>query len=258
MTNITPEMIALISGLVFIVSTLFSMMGTGGAMVYVPMFKWIGLPLKTLAIPLALLLNTVTTFSSFIRYAREGLVDFRGGLPAAASGLVMAPIGAYFVNYVPHNILIIIFSVVVLIAGIRILLKSNKAEPKAMVSPVKRSVIGVSVGSITGFMSGLLGIGGGSIIGPMLMGMGFPTKKAAATTAFVVTFTAFSGFLGHIAQGHIDISLAIATIIAAIAGSQLGSWFMSSKARPNWIKKLYGVILLAVAAKLIYGIAISY
>lgn len=255
--NMAPEMIAMICGLVFIVSTLFSMMGTGGAMVYVPMFKWLGLPLKTLAIPLALLLNTVTTFSSFLRYSRKGLVDFRGGLPAAASGLVMAPIGAYFVEYVPHNILIIIFAVVVIFAAIRILLKSNKAEPKTMMSPVRRSVIGVSVGGIIGFMSGLLGIGGGSIIGPMLMEMGFPTKKAAATTAFIVTFTAFAGFLGHMAQGHIDYVLAIFTIIAAIAGSQLGSWFMANKARPSWIKKLYGVILLIVASKLIYGIVIG-
>ncbi len=251
---ISSEKIALIGSLVFIISIVFSMMGTGGAMVYVPIFKWLSLPLKTLAIPLALLLNTVTTFSSFIRYARNGLVDFRGGLPAAASGLIMAPIGAYFIEYIPHNILIIIFAVVVIIASIRILLKSNKENPENMMSPAKRSIIGVSVGGITGFMSGLLGIGGGSIIGPMLMGMGFPTKKAAATTAFVVTFTALSGFVAHLTQSHINLKLATISVIAAIAGSQLGSWFMMNKARPSWIKKLYGIILLVVGLKLIYGI----
>ena len=47
-------------------------------------------------------------------------------------------------------------------------------------------------------------MGGGFIVAPMLMELGYPTKQAAATTAFIVTFSSFSGFLGHMAEGHID------------------------------------------------------
>ena len=82
----------LATGLIFVVSVPFSMLGLGGGMLYVPIFKWLGFPLKAVAIPLGLLLNGVTTLSAFLRYTREGLVDFRGGLPAAISGLVLTRI----------------------------------------------------------------------------------------------------------------------------------------------------------------------
>jgi len=244
----------LATGLIFVVSILFSMLGLGGGMLYVPIFKWLDYPLKSVAIPLGLLLNGVTTLSAFLRYTREGLVDFRGGLPAAAAGLVLAPFGAHMVQYIPQHILIILFAVLVIIAGVRTLLKSGQGEPAEMANPTRRAIVGGMVGGGAGFIAGLLGIGGGFIVAPMLMELGYPTKKAAATTAFIVTFSSFSGFLGHVAEGRIDIILAGFSLVAVIAGSQLGAWFMANKAQPGWVKKLYGIVLLAVAAKLLYGI----
>ncbi len=248
------ETYALATGLIFVVSILFSMLGLGGGMLYVPIFKWLGLPLKAVAIPLGLLLNGVTTLSAFIRYAREGLVDFRGGLPAAAAGLILAPVGAHMVRYVPQETLIVLFALAVSIAGLRTLAQSRKGEPKALAGKGRRTLIGTLVGGGAGFIAGLLGVGGGFIIAPMLMELGYPTKNAAATTAFIVTFSSFSGFLGHMAEGRFDLLLGGLALMAVIAGSQLGAWFMSNKARPSWVKTLYGVVLLAVAVKLLYGI----
>ena len=48
--------------------------------------------------------------------------------------------------------------------------------------------------------------------------------------------------------------LAGLAVAAAVAGSQLGAWFMASKARPEWVKGVYGVLLLAVAIKLFFGV----
>ena len=49
-------------------------------------------------------------------------------------------------------------------------------------------------------------------------------------------------------------ALTALTLIAAIAGSQIGAWLMTRKAKPAWVKHLYGVLLLAVAAKLLHGL----
>ncbi len=244
----------LASGLILVVSALFSMLGLGGGMLYVPIFKWLGFPLKSVAIPLGLLLNGVTTLSAFLRYAREGLVDFRGGLPAAIAGLALAPVGAHMVQYVPQHILIALFAGLVTIAGLRTLVKSGGGEPTEMASNTRRAMVGGVVGGSAGFIAGLLGIGGGFIVAPMLMELGYPTKKAAATTAFIVTFSSFSGFLGHMAEGHVDLTLAGLSLVAVIAGSQLGAWLMANKAQPGWVKRMYGIVLLAIAAKLLYGL----
>lgn len=114
----------------------------------------------------------------------------------------------------------------------------------------KRSIIGAGVGAFAGFIGGLLGIGGGFIIAPILMWMGYKTKEAAATTAFVVTFSSFSGYLGHMAEGHFNWTLTIVVVIAVIIGSQLGGGFMSGKAKPKWVKSLYAAVLFAIAIKL--------
>ncbi len=102
-------------------------------------------------------------------------------------------------------------------------------------------------------MGGMLGLGGGFIIAPILMWMGYRTKEAAATTAFVVTFSSFSGYLGHVAEGHMNWPLTLVVVAAVALGSQLGGNFMSTKAKPRWVKQLYAIVLLAIAAKLILG-----
>ena len=254
MIALASETYALATGLIFLIAVVFSMLGLGGGMLYVPVFKWLGLPLKAIAIPLGLLLNGVTTLSAFLRYSREGLVDFRGGLPAAAAGMIFAPVGAHLVQYVPHDTLILVFATVVSLAGLHTLMQSGKGEPKQVAGKGKRAIVGSLVGAAAGFIAGLLGVGGGFIVAPMLMELGYPIKQAAATTAFIVTFSSFSGFLGHIAEGHIDILLAGLAVVAAIAGSQLGAWFMANKARPGWVRGFYGVLLLAVAIKLFFGV----
>ena len=125
-----------------------------------------------------------------------------------------------------------------------------------MMPLMKRSLIGIGVGAFAGFMGGMLGLGGGFIIAPILMWMGYKTKQAAATTAFVVTFSSFSGYLGHMAEGHFNWSLTIIVVIAVVIGSQLGGMFMSGKAKPKWVKSLYAIVLFAVAIKIILGVVL--
>ncbi|MCP5443599.1 MAG: sulfite exporter TauE/SafE family protein [Chromatiaceae bacterium] len=245
----------LVTSLVFVIALVFSMLGLGGGMLYVPVFKWLALPVKTIAVPLSLLLNGVTTASALARYAREGIVDFRGGLPAALTALVAAPIGAQVMQYVPVPTLLAIFAVTTALAGLRSLTtKPPKDSEDTPLSQGRRLAIGIGVGGFEGFMGGLLGVGGGFIVAPILMELGYTPKQAAATTSFIVTFASVSGFLTHAAEGHLEPLLTGLTLLAAIAGSQLGAWLMIRKAKPAWVKRLYGVLLLAVAAKLLHGL----
>jgi uncharacterized protein len=238
---------------VFLISLVFSMLGLGGAMLYVPTFKWLDLPLKATAIPLGLLLNGATSFSAFLRYWREGLVDFRGGLPAALAAVVAAPLGALCMRYVPRDMLLVLFAAFTALAG-TYSLKTGANEAAEPPSRQRRLFIGLGLGAGEGFVGGLLGIGGGFIVAPVLMALGFPTKRAVATTSFIVTFASVSGFAAHAAAGSLDPTLTATTLIAAIAGSQIGAWFMASRAKPSWVKRLYGGLLLAVAAKLVWDV----
>ncbi|GAB4342569.1 MAG: sulfite exporter TauE/SafE family protein [Calditrichia bacterium] len=240
--------------IIFVASFLFAMLGLGGGMVYVPVLKWAGFPVKEVAIPLGLLLNGLNTLLALIPYARAKLVDWKGGMAMAVAAFIAAPVGAYTAQFVPVKTLLILFAIAVFAAAIRMTMFAQQGEPETMMSLKKRSIIGGSVGAFAGFMGGMLGLGGGFIIAPILMWMGYRTKEAAATTAFVVTFSSLSGYLGHVAEGHFNWTLTIIVVIAVIIGSQLGGSFMSKTAKPKWVKRLYALVLFAIAIKLIVGV----
>lgn len=243
--------------LIFAVSCIFAMLGLGGGMLYVPILQWLGFSVKEVAIPVGLLLNGLNTLFAFTHYARMGLVDFRGALPAAIAALAMAPFGALCVQFVPQRALLLLFAAAVMAAGLRSLLTQPPTGEKEWMTAKRRMLVGAGVGSGAGFIGGLLGIGGGFIIAPVLMEMGYPAKKAAATTAFIVTFASLSGFAGHAALIVINPWLLVATVASVVAGSRLGAWFMVSKARPEALKIVYGIVLLGVALKIVYGVLSS-
>ncbi len=237
--------------LIFLVSAVFAMLGLGGGMLYVPIFHWLGFGLKNVVIPLALLLNGLNTLIALIPYGRKRLVDWTGGLPMALAALVFAPIGAIVAPFVPDKVLLWLFAAAVIVAAARTLLVAGKADPTELMPLGRRMLIGSLVAAAAGFIGGMLGIGGGFIIGPLLMWIGYDTKHAAATTAYIVTFSSFSGFLGHIGHMAIDWPLFIALILAVIVASLIGSSFMANRAKPSWVKWFYGILLVGVAIKLV-------
>ncbi len=247
-------------GLIFLIigiaSFVFSMLGQGGALVYVPLLSWAGFDMVKVAIPLALLLNSLTTALVLIPFARKKLVDWKGGAIMAVTALIAAPLGSLTSPHVPVGTLKILFAIMVVIAALRILWVSGKLEPEAMLSLRKRSIIGFFVGSFAGFSGGMLGIGGGFIIAPILMMMGYKTKEAAATTAFVVTFSSFSGYLGHVSQSHMNWLLTAIGVVAVIIGSQLGGRFVVKKAKSKQVKIIYVIVLVLIASKLIYSVIV--
>jgi len=243
----------LIGIIILAASFLFAMLGLGGGMVYVPALNWAGYDLVTVALPLGLLLNGLNTSFALIQFGRKKLVDWKGGSFMAIAALIGSPLGAYASQYVNQSQLKIIFALAVLYAAIRMLSQVNKKEPDEKAELKKRIIIGIVVGLSVGFLGGLLGIGGGFIFAPVLMYLGYKTKEAAATTAFVVTFSSFSGYLGHAAQGDMNWPLTFILVGAVIIGSQFGARFMSNQAKPKMVKQIYAVVLILIAIKFSWG-----
>jgi hypothetical protein len=240
--------------IISIASFIFAMLGLGGGMVYVPVLNWAGFDMKEVAIPLGLLLNGLNTALVLIPFARKKMVDWKGGAVMAVTALVASPLGAMISGKVPVPTLKILFATMVVAAAVRTLWASKQAEPETMMTFKKRSILGFFTGGFAGFIGGMLGIGGGFIIAPILMMMGYKTKEAAATTAFVVTFSSLSGYLGHMSQGHMNWWLTAIVIIAVIIGSQLGGRYMTNKAKSKQVKVIYAVVLLLIAIQMVYSV----
>ncbi len=237
---------------IFFLSVVFAMLGLGGAMLYIPVFHWFAYDFRSVAIPTGLLLNGITALSAAIFYLKAKMVDVKGSIPLIITSFIGAPIGAYFTKMVSTDSLILLFAIAMIFAGGKMLLSAGQPEKNHMMPVRKRMVLMGIAGFFVGFIAGLLGVGGGFLFVPMMIAMGYKTKAAAATSSFVVIFSSFSGFAGHVAEGHFNWPLMIATSIAVIIGSQIGAKVMKDKMKAKWIKQMFAVVLLGVAVKLLW------
>jgi len=121
-------------------------------------------------------------------------------------------------------------------------------------SKSKELISGVSVGVFAGFLGGLLGVGGGNFIVPVLVWLGYNPKKASATASFIVIFSSFSGFLGHATVGNISAQLLGFAAVGSAIGAIVGAWLMTEKLKREHVKLIIGIVLIGIAAKMIWNL----
>lgn len=231
----------------FILSIVFSIGGVGSAIAIVPVMGWLGIPLMT-AKPTGLFINTLSMLSATLKNIKHGKLDHRFGLPILIVATAMAPVGAYAGKFIPKTYVLWVFVAFLLYSGtMMIFFKPRRKERKG-----NHIVEGSLIGGIAGFLGGLLGVGGGGIISPALIMLGYEPKKVAATTALVVFFSSLSGFLTYWGMGTLDWELLLWVSIPAIAGGWLGTHLMHFKMSSEQVKKVIGVIMYLIALKTLF------
>ncbi len=232
----------------FILSTFFALGGIGSATALVPILDMIGLNFN-FAKAIGLFVNTSTTITSSIINIKRKVLDIKFAFPLAISLALTAPIGAYLSKFIPEYFVKSLFILFLFFAGSMILFgkkekKFNYTKPWVM----------VILGSIVGIISGLLGVGGGSLLMPILILLGFDAKKVAVAMSFVIPFSTFTAFLTYASMIKIDWLLLGITTIAAILGGYIGNYIMHFHLNQKQIKKLIGVLLYLIAIKMLISL----
>ena len=241
------------AGIVFVFTTVLTIAGVGSAFIVIPTFYWLGVPL-TEAMAIGLLLNAISMTFASANYIRYNLVLFKTAVPIIVLAVLFSPLGAYSTRYFPKNVLILLFVVFLVFAASMMLFYKPKKKEDDKGDGKKEIETGISLGVGAGYLGGLLGVGGGNFIVPALVWLGIDPKKASATTAFIVVFSSLSGFFGHAVTGSVNWNLLAFAAIGSIAGAILGSWLMHKKLDANQVKKIIGIVLYVIAAKMTWGL----
>jgi len=246
-------MTALFAGLVtFCFTAVLTIAGVGAAFILIPVFLALGIGLHT-AMATALLLNAVAMSVASVNFMRKRLVVWNVTLPILVAATALSPLGAYVSQGVDRNVLLWLFTAFLVFAALMMLFYRPQPH-NAVGGRFMLLGIGMAVGALAGFLGGLLGVGGGNIVVPALVALGFDPKKASASTSIVVIFSSFAGFLGHASLAGIDAPLLGATTVAAASGAALGSWLMTDRLKGPQVKVIIGVVLLVIAGKLAWGL----
>ncbi len=226
-------------------STLFSMGGVGSAIALVSIFPLVGMPLN-MAKAVGLFINTASTVSASLMNLYRGVLDMRSAMPLVVSILVATPLGAYSSQFVPEHLVKWVLVAFLLLAAT--LLLQHKHEARfALAHTWILYVIGAGVGLI----SGLLGVGGGTLIMPLLILLGFDAKKAAYAVSFVIPFSSLGGFFTYLQFVKMDWVLLSVVTVAALLGGVIGNRIMHYRLSQAQIRKLIAMVLLLLALKII-------
>lgn len=246
MDSMTLIIVLLSFGLSFI----FALGGVGSAVVLIPTLSWLGVPFN-LARPTGLFVNCVSMLGATYSNLKEKRLDVRLGLPIIISSIMMAPVGAWAGHLMPSRFLLMVFIAFLCFSGTMMLFfKSSKyadqyREDRPVVGPLL-------VGVLAGFISGLLGVGGGGVISPLLVLQGFNPKKVTTVTAFSVPFSSFTAFIAYALMGSVSWKILAFAGLAAWGGGYLGTRVMHTNMHPQTVKKILGGALLLIALKLIW------
>lgn len=227
-------------------STLFAMGGIGSAVGLVPIFSMMEMPLN-LAKAIGLFINSASTITASLMNFFRGVLDIKFALPLIISIMIATPIGAWTSQYVQKEIVEWILVTFLIVSALLLIFSNRKTKVV-----YDKSWILYLIGGGVGLISGMIGVGGGSLMMPLLILLGFDAKKAAYAISFVIPFSTLGAFATYLSFVDMDWVLLGVVTVAAIIGGYLGAFIMHYRLSAAQVKKLIAAVLLLLATKMIY------
>jgi uncharacterized protein len=237
-------------GLLFLVAFLYASVGHGGASGYLALMAIYSISPDVMK-PTALLLNLFVSFTAFIQYNKGRYFNWKIFLPLALASVPMAFIGGMV--SVDSSVYKKILGLFLLFPIIRFLFFKNFTAAE-----LKKPAWGISVliGAGIGFLSGMIGIGGGIILSPILILLKWTNQKqTAAISALFIFVNSIAGLSGQLVKGISFSKDMLLYVVIAFSGGLLGAYFGAMKFNQNVIKYLLALVLMVAAYKLLFTTA---
>lgn len=231
--------------LLAIVAFLYASVGHGGASGYLALLSLFAFPV-TFMKPTALVLNILVSAISFYFFYREKKFEWKLFYPFAITSIPFSFLGG--IVTIETHVYKIILGTVLLFAIARLmgLLGKQKDELKPINLP-----LALFIGAFIGFLSGLIGIGGGIILSPVILLLGWADiKKSAAVSALFIFVNSISGLLGFLSKGGTLPISSISLIAVVLIGGILGGYFGSKKMNTQMLRNILALVLLIAVFKL--------
>ena len=232
--------------LLFIVALLYASVGHGGASGYLALMAIYGFAPEVMK-PSALMLNLFVSLTSFIMFYKGGHFKWKLFLPFALASIPFSFLGGTIT--LDAAIYKKVLGVLLLFPVARFFFYPNTDDADLKSS---NFVISLLIGAIIGFLSGLIGIGGGIILSPVLLLLNWTNQKqTAAISALFIFVNSIAGLAGQLSKGiHID-NTVFGFIAIAFIGGLGGAWLGSLKLNQTYLKYTLAIVLLMASVKLI-------
>lgn len=243
---INAEHLVFFLALLGVVAFLYASVGHGGASGYLALMALFAVPVAIMK-PTALLLNILVSGVAFLFFTKGNHFRWRLFYPFAISSIPAAFLGGY-INVSPV-LYKQILGVCLLFAILRILGAFGRENSEQ--KPMSLS-LALLIGFVIGLFSGMIGIGGGIILTPVILLLAWGSiKEAAAVSALFIFVNSVSGMVGYSLGGNGIPQEAFTFVPVALVGGILGGYFGSSRFTNNALKYVLSTVLLVASVKLL-------
>jgi uncharacterized membrane protein YfcA len=232
----------------FAAGVLGGFFGVGGGISLVPLLVWIGYPRHR---------AHATSLSSFViiasvgaaSFAAAGEIDIGAGIAVGAGGIVGSVIGASMMHRLSARTLAIVFSIILLVAGIRMISGAEPIQSTTTLEPFVQVLVAVAIGLISGGFAGLAGIGGGVVIVPAgVLLLDLQQHEAQGVSLLAIVMTAIAGTLVNLRNDLVRVKdsfiLGAGGAVGTIGGTRLA---LQLDART--LSFAFGLLVLYVAVR---------
>lgn len=236
--------VIILTGSFFLIALVYASVGFGGGSSYLallaqPLF---GLMPEVIR-PTALLCNIVVVTGGCIIFYREGKIVWKEVWPFLVASVPMAYVGGFW--KLGHHTFFVVLGVTLLLAAVFLWIQPQEAMQDR--KPVNSTRANMLLGGGIGFLSGLVSIGGGIFLSPVLHFLRWSeAKKISALASLFILVNSFSGLAGQLQRGlpPLNPGFILPLLAAVLAGGQIGSWLGSRKFNPLYIKRITAALIL--------------
>jgi len=244
-----------LAGLFFLVAVAYSAVGFGGGSTYNALLVLSGMDYRMVPV-IALSCNVLVVSGGIYHYSRAGLLSLGQLFPFVVLSVPMAWLGGSLV--VSEQVFIGLLGFSLLLAAAQMLIKPQTRLAGHHYNKIRYWLVAAPVGGLIGLLAGITGIGGGIFLAPViyLLHLGPPRTVAGITSGFILV-NSIAGIAGHIMKtgGYSPMHGLIEAwplFVVVVIGGQIGSHLGAYKLPETWVKRLTALLMLYVAARLIW------
>ncbi|KFF11312.1 hypothetical protein IW15_16330 [Chryseobacterium soli] len=234
-----------------IIAFVYSSVGFGGGSSYLAVLAMYSLPYQEIRLT-ALICNVIVVVGGVYIYIKNKQIDWKKILPITFASVPMAYLGA--ILKISQETFFLILGITLVIAAVLLWVKTDVKKEENLAEASKPSILRNSfLGGGIGFLSGLVGIGGGIFLSPLLNLLKWDTpRKIAATSSVFILVNSISGIFGQMSKLSVDIDYfrILSLCLAVFAGGQIGSR-MSLKWNLLVIKRMTAVLVLVAGINIL-------
>ena len=232
---------------------LSGLLGIGGGVILIPLLIYVGHISIKVAASVSMVVIIFASSSGTLAHYGRGNVHVSTGIWMGLASISGALGGSFFSGVFSEDFFYYLY--VGLVAGATVMLLFHRQEDPAIARQYHlRRLPTVFVGLFQGLVTGVLGIGGGFIVIPLMVSfLDMPIHKAVGTSLVVILFAAVTGFIGKLAIGHFDLQVILCVVLGTVPATQAGAW-AAQKSSPRLLRLSLVILLIGILLGMIWSV----